>query len=162
VLTFRLQVRPVIDAVRAFNKRFLNPAMMKLAGRRHWYAAVIRHKGRRSGKEYATPIWAEPTEDGFLVPLPYGEGVDWLRNVLEAVRCTIRAKGVDYPVGELEVIEASVAEPMLPRYPRVLFGIYGVRSYLRAWVPAEPPLAAADGAARRSPAAAPELARSAG
>lgn len=132
VLAFRFRVRFVIDAVRAFNKHLLNPAMMKLAGRRHWYAAVIQHKGRRSGKEYATPVWAEPTEDGFVVPLPYGEEVDWLRNVLKAGKCTIEAKGVSYPVGELEVVEASEVEPVLPSWPRFLFKLYGVRSYLKA------------------------------
>ena len=84
----------VRDEVRAFNKRLLNPAMMKLAGRRHWYAAVIRHKGRRSGREYATPVVAVPVAaDAFIIPLPYGEGVDWLKNVLAAKRATLESKG---------------------------------------------------------------------
>lgn len=134
VLAFRLQVGPVMDAVRRFNKRVLNPAMMRLAGRRHWYAAVIRHRGRRSGGEYATPIWAEPTADGFIVPLPYGENVDWLKNALAEGRCTIEAKGASYPVGGLEVVAASAAEPLLPGLPRFLFRFYGVRSYLKARV----------------------------
>jgi hypothetical protein len=73
--------------MRALNKRILNPIMMRTAGRRHWYAAAIRHKGRRSGKEYATPVIAQPTrQGGFIVPLPYGEGVDWLKNVRAARR----------------------------------------------------------------------------
>src|SRR5215218_6462770 len=67
----RIQARPVVNAVRTFNKHVFNPAMVRLAGRRHWYAAAIRHKGRRSGKEYATPVVAELVEDGFIVPLPY-------------------------------------------------------------------------------------------
>jgi hypothetical protein len=82
VVLFRLQVRPVTDAVRAFNKHVTNSPMLKLAGRRHWYATVIRHTGRRSGQEYATPVWAQPTSDGFFIPLPYGEDVDGLKNVL--------------------------------------------------------------------------------
>jgi hypothetical protein len=56
----RSRVRPVMDVVRVFDKRVLNPAMMMLAGRRRWYASVLRHKGRRSGKEYATPVVAVP------------------------------------------------------------------------------------------------------
>jgi hypothetical protein len=51
---FRLQVRRLNDAVCFLNKHILNPVMMFL-DRRHWYAAVLRHKGRRSGREYATP-----------------------------------------------------------------------------------------------------------
>ena len=60
----------VRDKIRVLNKRLLNPAMMNLAGRRHWYAAVIRHTGRRSGKEYTTPVVAEPVAgDTFVIPL---------------------------------------------------------------------------------------------
>jgi hypothetical protein len=48
VVFFRLQaIKPVTDATRALNKRLGNPAMMKLAGRRYWFAGVIRHIGRR-------------------------------------------------------------------------------------------------------------------
>ena len=149
VLAFRLQLRPVIDAVRSFNKNILRPPMMKLAGRRHWYAAVIRHKGRRSGKEYATPIWAEPTEGGFVVPLPYGERVDWLKNILAVGQCRIEAKGVAYEVGDLEVVDASIVGPMFPPLLRFLFRLYGVRSYLRTRTLAiSPEQVAAHGAAR--------------
>ena len=80
---------PLKNAVRVFNKHVLNPVMMNLAGRKHWYAAVIRHTGRRSGKSYATPVVADRVADGFILPLPYGTGVDWLRNVLAAGRATV-------------------------------------------------------------------------
>lgn len=85
-----------MDLVRTFNKHVLNPVMMRLAGRRHWYAAVIRHTGRRSGKDYATPIVVERVEGGFLIPLPYGTGVDWLRNIRAAGTATIVDAGVTY------------------------------------------------------------------
>ena len=74
----------ITNAMRVFNKHILNPAMMRLAGRKYWYASVIRHTGRSTGKEYATPVVADRVEDGFVVPLPYGTGVDWLQNVLAA------------------------------------------------------------------------------
>ena len=67
---------PLKKAVRVFNKHLLNPAMLHLAGRKHWYAAVIRHTGRRSGSHYATPVVADGVADGFILPLPYGTGVD--------------------------------------------------------------------------------------
>jgi hypothetical protein len=66
----------VRDAVRRFNNYLLNPAMMHLAGRKYWYAAVIRHTGRRSGRSYATPVVADRVGDAFILPLPYGTGVD--------------------------------------------------------------------------------------
>jgi hypothetical protein len=88
---FRLQVRSVADATRASNKHILNPAMMTLSGYRYWYAATIRDRRRRTGKEYATTVVAEPTDDGFIIPLPYGERVDRFKNVLAAERATVEA-----------------------------------------------------------------------
>ena len=35
----------VLDNVRVFNKRLLNPLMMRLAGRKHWYASAIETPG---------------------------------------------------------------------------------------------------------------------
>ncbi|MGB3632553.1 MAG: hypothetical protein WA982_00780 [Rubrobacteraceae bacterium] len=131
VLAFRSKFRPIIDGVRAFNKRILNPAMMKLAGRKGWYAAIIRHEGRSSGKEYETPVVAEPTPDGFVIPLPYGEGVDWLRNVLAAGECEIENKGVNYPATEPEVVDREEAAPFVQPRTRRQLDLYGVEKYLK-------------------------------
>ena len=72
LMVFRLQVKRLNDGVCLLNKRVFNPMMMFL-DRRHWYAAVLRHKGRHSGKEYATPVTAEQTEDGYVIPLAFTE-----------------------------------------------------------------------------------------
>ena len=128
---FRGQVRPILDAVRAFNKWMLNPVMLRLAGRRGWYAAVVHHTGRRSGRAYATPVWAEPIPDGLLIPLPYGTRVDWLQNILAAGSCRIEAKGSAYSAVQPEVVEPTVAQPLLPAWPGFIFRLYGVKHYLR-------------------------------
>jgi deazaflavin-dependent oxidoreductase (nitroreductase family) len=122
----------VRDKIRILNKRVLNPAMMKLAGRRHWYAAVIRHRGRRSGKEYATPVVAVPVAgDAFVIPLPYGEDVDWLKNVLAAGRAAVEAKGETYDIFEPEVIGAAEASPLLDERHRRTWRRWGIEHFLR-------------------------------
>ena len=122
----------VRNKIRVLNKRFLNPAMMNLAGRRHWYAAVIRHRGRRSGREYATPVVAVPVAgDAFIVPLPYGEGVDWLKNVLAAGRAVIEAKGETYDIFEPEAMDAAEALPLLDERHRRTWGRFGIERFLR-------------------------------
>lgn len=131
IVAFRSHYRPIIDRIRAFNKRILNPAMMKYAGHKDWYAAVIRHTGRRSGKPYATPVLAEPIPDGFLIPLPYGEHVDWLRNILAAGKAEIENKGLSYAVVEPAVVSREEAAPLLPSRRRRQLGLYGVEKYLR-------------------------------
>ncbi|AFM15820.1 deazaflavin-dependent nitroreductase family protein [Mycolicibacterium chubuense NBB4] len=121
---------PVRDAVRTFNKHVLNPAMMLLAGRKHWYAAVMRHTGRRSGAAYATPVVAERVADGFLVPLPYGTGVDWLRNVLAAGKATITVGGQSYDVVDPRVIDARSAAPQLSPRRKRAFERFGVDHFV--------------------------------
>jgi len=130
-LAYRLRPKPLIDAVRLWNKHVTNPPMMALVGRRYWYAAVIRHEGRRSGKEYATPVKAQPVEGGFVVPLTYGEGVDWLKNVRAAGRATIEKGGTTYAVAEPEVIDAEAALPLLPPRKRSTWRLFGLRRWLR-------------------------------
>ena len=121
----------VRDSVRSFNKHVLNPAMMALAGRRYWYAAVIAHTGRNSGKPYSTPVVAVKVPDGIIVPLPYGTGVDWLRNVLAAGSATITNKGRTYDVVRPEVIDAATAEPQLPASRRWILRAANVDSYVK-------------------------------
>ena len=128
---FRLQrIKPLTDTTRALNKRFGNKAMMRLAGRRYFFAGVIRHTGRRSGREYATPIWAVPTSEGIVVSLPFGEGADWLRNVLAAGRATIETRGETWTVTHPEVVARERVWRSLPRRARLLFGLAGIDRYV--------------------------------
>jgi deazaflavin-dependent oxidoreductase (nitroreductase family) len=143
VAVFRLEVRPVTDAMRLFNKHIANPRVLKLAGRRHFFVTVIRHTGRRSGREYATPVWAMPTSEGFLISLPFGEGVDWLKNVLAAGRATIETRGESWEVVEPEVIDREVAQPLLAWWVRLMFGLAGFERYLKVKKLSVPPLATA-------------------
>ena len=105
--------------------------MGTLAGRKNSYAAAIRHTGRKSGKQYSTPVGAERVPDGFIVPLGYGTQVDWLQNVLAAGRATVSANGETHDVTGPEVIDAATALPMLSSTQRRTFERIGITQYLR-------------------------------
>ena len=120
----------VLDSVRVFNKRILNPLMLRVAGRKYWYASVIEHTGRRSGKKYATPVAAERVPDGFIIPLPYGVAVDWVRNVLAAEHATIRSHGQTDRVVQPQIISAEIAAPSLRPERRRTYDLFGVKNYL--------------------------------
>jgi deazaflavin-dependent oxidoreductase (nitroreductase family) len=123
---------PVKDAIRTFNKYVLNPAMLLMAGRKHWYAGVIRHTGRRTGRSYATPVVVIPVDgDGFVVPLPYGTGVDWLRNVSAAGKATVTVDGETHDVADPEIIDAASAAPMLSERRRREFARVGIGQYVK-------------------------------
>ncbi|HET6317792.1 MAG TPA: nitroreductase family deazaflavin-dependent oxidoreductase, partial [Chloroflexota bacterium] len=65
--------------------RVFNRLALPLAGTRALpLYGVLVHRGRRSGKTYRTPVVVRPTADGFIIPLPWGEGTDWCRNVRAA------------------------------------------------------------------------------
>jgi deazaflavin-dependent oxidoreductase (nitroreductase family) len=122
---------PLKNAVRVFNKHVLNPVMMNLAGRKHWYAAVIRHTGRRSGKSYATPVVADRVADGFILPLPYGTGVDWLRNMLASGRAAVTVAGETFDVTAPEIIDAATAMPQLSLRHRRAFQQFGIDNFVK-------------------------------
>ncbi len=129
--------KPLLGAIRVSNRYLLNPVMLRLAGRKHWYASTIRHTGRRSGKRYATPVVADRTDGGFVIPLPYGTRVDWLQNVLAAGRATISSQGESYDVARPEIIDAAAALPLLSAQRRRTFQRVGIEQYLQ--IKDEPP-----------------------
>jgi len=80
--------------LRRFNRKVTNPIMMTFAGRQ--YYTVVDHIGRRSKKPYQTPVLGQPTADGFIIPLLYGEDTDWCLNVLAAGGCIVHWSGQIY------------------------------------------------------------------
>ena len=76
----------VADRLARFNRRLPNRVIGTIAGRRLSPVAFMLHQGRRSGRQYRTPVMPLPLSDGFLVSLPYGQQRDWVRNVLAAGR----------------------------------------------------------------------------
>jgi deazaflavin-dependent oxidoreductase (nitroreductase family) len=115
--------------------KVLNPAMLKLAGRRHVHmAAQIRHVGRRSGRPYVTPAGARLTGDTFVIPLTFGSSSDWSRNVRAAGGCEIRLDGTDYRAVQPELAGRDQAAPVVRAafgpVERAMFRMLGIRQYL--------------------------------
>jgi deazaflavin-dependent oxidoreductase (nitroreductase family) len=131
IAVLRRRWTPGIEAFRRVNRRILNPAMLKVAGRRHWYAAALHHVGRSSGKAYVTPLVTEQAGEHVYIPLPYGDHVDWCRNVLAAGSCTIEDHGAWYDLVEPEIVPASVAVPLLPARRRCILTLLDIDSFLR-------------------------------
>ncbi len=116
--TVRVSLPRLGELVRRFNRRWLNPAMLRRAGDRHWYAGFVEHRGRRTGRIRRTPIVANPVEGGFAVALPYGDRVDWLRNLQASGSGRLRSHGRWYRVDTPRVVPISEVPPGLPRVTR--------------------------------------------
>jgi deazaflavin-dependent oxidoreductase (nitroreductase family) len=114
-----------------FNQRVINPFMARMAGSKYWYTALLRHTGRRSGKSYATPLMAMRVHDGFLIALPYGTNVDWLRNVQVAGRASLQLRGQTYEVADPVIVDPATALPQLSAAMRNAIRWLGVKNYLK-------------------------------
>ena len=128
---FRTRNPAVIGRVKQFNRRWLNPWMLRHAGGRHWYAGRLEHRGRRTGHPYATPLWVDPVDEGFVMPLPYGRNVDWARNLLAAGEAVLQDHGVRYRVGKPRIVPSAVLLPELPGLTRRMAAMYGIDEFLR-------------------------------
>ena len=118
------------DRLRRFNRAVTNPLMRQAARLGLPYPAVIAAPGRRTGIMRETPVYAIPAGDGFIVPLPYGVGVDWCRNVLAAGGCTLRYRNQPITITHPRIVEeAAVANRIDPRRLAV-WRRWGIDRYL--------------------------------
>src|SRR5712671_5220779 len=90
--------------------RLTKPLPLPLAGKR-WNPifAVVEHRGRRTGRQYATPVAARRIAGGFAITLAFGAQVDWYRNLLAAGGGVIRWRAHAYRVTAPEPIAATTA-----------------------------------------------------
>lgn len=114
----RTKAPAVLDLQRRINRRFVNPRQLRTAGTPGAYAGVVHHVGRRSGTPYATPIVPFPTDDGFVVVLPYGTRPDWVRNVLAAGSATVVHEGRTVEVVDPKVRSVDDVGDVFPESER--------------------------------------------
>lgn len=79
--------------------RVLNPFMLPLA-RKVPPLAVLRHRGRRSGRTFEAPVLAFATERGHLVAMTYGHDPNWALNLLASGEGEMVRAGRTYAITE--------------------------------------------------------------
>ena len=127
----RSRRKKFLDSVRTFNKYFFNRITLLFAQRGIGPFSIVTHIGRRSKRVYKTPVLATYTSKMIIIPLSYGEGVDWLRNVLVKNGCSIRYKGEEITAEEPLVLDAADALTLLPDNRRTLFERFKLEKFLR-------------------------------
>ncbi|MFH5822687.1 nitroreductase family deazaflavin-dependent oxidoreductase [Georgenia sp. AZ-5] len=83
---------PLPRWVGRLNRRALNRVMRPLAARLPGFAVVV-HRGRRTGREYAVPVNIFRDGARYRIALTYGRETDWVRNVLAAGGCIVVVRG---------------------------------------------------------------------
>jgi len=124
----RRQLHPALHRV----VRALSPLMRPLAGRRFFALwAVLHHRGRTSGREYAVPVGVRTGSNGLYIGLPFGDRTQWAQNVLAAGGCTLRWRGADLAVTEPTLVDLVDAASAFPRWQRSMMRMIGVNQVLR-------------------------------
>ncbi len=123
--------KKILNSIRYFNKYILNHFTLLFAESKIGPFSILVHKGRNSGKIFHTPVVATYIGDMVIIPLSYGDQVDWLRNILAAGGCEIVHRKDRLKAGNPEVIHASEAINYLPEKRRRLFEHFKLEKFLR-------------------------------
>jgi deazaflavin-dependent oxidoreductase (nitroreductase family) len=106
-------------------KHTLNPVTRRIAHTSYGPITLVQHVGRRSGKQYETPIIASRVADGFVIELTYGYDVDWHKNVLAAGGCTLLWHGRQYPINHIQRLPAATGRAAFPLPAQLLLRLLG-------------------------------------
>lgn len=133
-LSVRFRLQGPLGYVRQFNKLVFNRLTLRQAGRPGSPFVLVQHIGRRSGRNYSTPVMAAPTEGGLFIALTYGPQTDWCRNVRAAGHATILRDGTAYAITAPELVGPSAAFPAFPLPVRLGCSLLGIREFLKVTV----------------------------
>jgi deazaflavin-dependent oxidoreductase (nitroreductase family) len=113
----------------AFNRRVTNHVTGPLA---RWLPGfgVVAHRGRRSQREYRSPVNVFVARGGYVVALTYGADSDWVRNVLAAGGCDLVTRGRTVHLTAPEIFHDETRRHV-PRPVRPLLRMMGVADFLR-------------------------------
>lgn len=113
--------------------KVLNPWVLRVAGRVPPFV-VLHHVGRRSNKQYDTPLVvfaARPEQEILAVlPLPWGSGTDWARNTVSAGTVRLTRGGSEFLVKDVHVVPAYEAVGWLASVPSMLLSAAGIEECL--------------------------------
>jgi len=112
--------------------RLVNPLVLRIAGRRHVpVVGIVRHRGRKTGRLYATPLGIRPAAaGGFVMPLTFGEAAGWYRNIVATGWCVVTWRGEDHTVANPVIVDRGAALPAFPRYEQLALRAIGINQFV--------------------------------
>jgi deazaflavin-dependent oxidoreductase (nitroreductase family) len=115
--------------MRRVNRVALNKATRQVAP---WLPGlgVVVHRGRRSGKEYRTPVNVFSRPGGrYVLALTYGSDTDWVRNVIAAGGCELLTTGQHLELASPRLFRDETRGEM-PMVVRTILGLLHVYEFL--------------------------------
>jgi len=119
---------PLPRPITRFNRVILNRVLGPAAGRLPPFGIVV-HRGRRSGREYRTPVLMFRQPNGYVIALTFGVG-DWVRNVVDAGECTLITRGRSYHMTQPRLVHDEQQRAILPAILRFAGEVGNVSDFL--------------------------------
>jgi deazaflavin-dependent oxidoreductase (nitroreductase family) len=119
---------PLPRALARFNRVATNRVGRLLAPRLPGAANIV-HRGRRSGREYRTPISAFRRPGGYAAALTYGPEAEWVQNVLAAGTAVLEMRGGAVRVGNPRVVH-DPAFRLVPPLVGAILGLLNADAFL--------------------------------
>lgn len=111
-----------------FNRAVMNRPMRPLARYLPGLGVVV-HSGRKTHRQYRTPVLVFPQADGYVVALVYGSHSDWVRNVLASGGCTLETRGRTLRLTRARLFHDEQRRA-LPALIRLVLGLIRVADFL--------------------------------
>ena len=110
-------------AVAQFNRRVTNPVARSITP---WLPCLgtLEHVGRKSGRQYQTPLLVFKTQDGFVILIGYGPQTDWLKNVLAGGPTVLHKRGKALALASPRIVSKAEAAPLVTPGPRVFYRLF--------------------------------------
>ena len=96
--------------------KYMNPLFLRIARFMPTFA-VVKHRGRKSGKEYETVVNAFRNGDVLAIALAHGK-TNWVKNVLAAGEADVHLFRKDIHITNPRVLPAGTDDAALPRFMR--------------------------------------------
>jgi len=115
--------------LRPFTTRVVNPLTRRVAG---WLPmfGILLYRGRKTGREYRTPMNVFRHGDEYVFALTYGSDAQWVKNILAAGDCELRTRGRTFRLVE-PVVFVDPERRRMPFPVRQLLGVMRVSEFLR-------------------------------
>jgi deazaflavin-dependent oxidoreductase (nitroreductase family) len=127
---------PLPRAIARFNKSVSNHILGVFAPYVPGFGIVV-HRGRKSGKEYRTPVNVFRADGGYTFALTYGRG-DWVQNVLAAGSADLRTRRRRVHVVSPRLFVDKQREEV-PKPVAMILGLLDVDEFLHVEVDPAPP-----------------------
>jgi deazaflavin-dependent oxidoreductase (nitroreductase family) len=120
---------PLPRFIALVNRRVTNRLLGGLATRLPGFGVVV-HSGRRSRRQYRTPVSAFRRGDRYVIALTYGANADWVRNVLADGGCTLETQGRTLHLSRPHLYHDE-SRHAVPAPVRLVLGLVNVSDFLK-------------------------------